>query len=1328
MVHACIIEELTFISNSTIILNSQQEVTRTLEIGFAQAVTGGRLDIYETYVGGFVVKVEAQNSQTSEWIGIWETNVTANIVDDTNCPGIFNVPVPTAFPTQTFRISTLADGYEGVDAFKLHTPDPTPAPTLTPSMSPATRTPITISPSFSPVTKFPSHTPSTIAPSPAPSLTPSSLSPLTVSPSLSPSSVSPSSLSPSSLSPSSLSPSSLSPSSLSPSSLSPIILPTVSPSLAPTSTPTTAPTTAPTRTRSIVADAFFDEEFAHITLEFRNATNIPPSRNCTRFFQSSDLGRLGAQPACNWVKRDTLRIDLGRGWSLATHDEITIAGGVISLDDGDTFEPAAKAFLRPPATFRNIEAVLNGLDLIGTCATELRIGTGTSVGAGGRPFTSYRWSYSGPDAEIGTLVNASRLASLSLNATAMTVGAHTFHINLTNWLGYSGTSNFTVQKVASGARVNSEVPPVLLPSVFHIQAIPSQPVIIPARVSASCPSTTAGPGVWMRLNGKKEKKIVMMMTTMMVMMMTTQAVSIDRYIPSNTLLAGATYAFNFVAKRALVTGGATAETLLGAANYSFIISVGYDPLSASILGGSFRKIPSTDTISFEVTALGGHPGSTTSYKWSVEESAPAQQQQQTSGGTGTAATLNITSNTASVLLVPSSLLASNTRYLAKVRVSDNATNTNIEASQAFEVVLGLAPAVTIARRLVVDSSGSSSTVDGATGTRVDAASKLSFEAITTATTTSSLEYRWECTSGNFNASQRSNLLAPTNAALLVLRPGSLLAGAAYELLVSVTDAASGLTGAASFSFTTNSAPSLGECRVAPATGGVEMTTTYRLECAEWADEDLPLSYLFGIKATTSGSVSSVTFGAYRDIPYYDTLLPAATTGGASSSAPELVLEASVRDSLGAITSVEMRAEVLPSEISLNAVLQEIEASVEEGDIGALMVWMTSASQYIGQNSSEEVQKMLAATEELSSFSNDGSPEASVRAPLTLASLITQAVEAGTLTPTAQNTSLRILESASQPVRTNFSSPDDARLAVLALSRVARSVSSGMSARGDRVALADRVERALLRVSEGQATSVLAGEDPVGVVVTGGIELQARKMSKEDAGGSSIVLASGARIVAPASLPLEGVRDEQDDVVMVVSAIPGMPMFPSASAPSQLRRMTMMQAGTIRVMLEKADKSLGGSSAEIGVESLAQPFHIVFPIMATSSSACVFWNESLLLWSRDGVQLDRSGGQSARRMLDCATTHLTTFSVDIELNTIGESDIKAEAFSYANPVMLFCGLLFAAFALLGVLAHAFDRRVEATSGLIASRFLRLREDICSSARAIRRGTQTRKHLF
>ena len=154
-------------------------------------------------------------------------------------------------------------------------------------------------------------------------------------------------------------------------------------------------------------------------------------------------------------------------------------------------------------------------------------------------------------------------------------------------------------------------------------------------------------------------------------------------------------------------------------------------------------------------------------------------------------------------------------------------------------------------------------------------------------------------------------------------------GLTYSISLTVTE--DGRLGRNEITLLINLPPSSGSCEVCNldaagtcSNSGIAMITTFRVSCSNWADEDLPLSYIYGFEMVGGDGVSF----SPKDSPYLDQLV------GSSTAA----MTVQVQDSLDALTpvqrlpiSINTGRRLLTWATGIENALSEAEKAKDQGD-------------------------------------------------------------------------------------------------------------------------------------------------------------------------------------------------------------------------------------------------------------------------------------------------------------------------------------------------------------------------------------------------------------
>ncbi len=310
----------------------------------------------------------------------------------------------------------------------------------------------------------------------------------------------------------------------------------------------------------------------------------------------------GTAVKCAWTQPDKLQIVLGMGFT--AHPGLKLHTMMLTNADSDiknrygmdgieilmTIQLTMSGPPVPPSS------VITGPSLVGLC-NRFFLDSSQSLGNYGRPFVSIRWNYNTTAnsqfvAVKSRALNANNSLQLSLDAQELSLGQHTFNVTVTNWLGNSSMTTWTIRKVGFA------VPIVALPvpQVFSMRR--ASPLNIRSSVvpPPSCNSTTPSPfgtfianGVWSQVFsgssylGLQGQLYAANLTHRQVSISTTD--SLHLFIAKNSLKMGRAYGFNLRASTTDLLG-----TLLGEINVTFVVNVEEQPVVVSVSGGSIRDI------------------------------------------------------------------------------------------------------------------------------------------------------------------------------------------------------------------------------------------------------------------------------------------------------------------------------------------------------------------------------------------------------------------------------------------------------------------------------------------------------------------------------------------------------------------------------------------------------------------------------------------------------------------------------------------------------------------------------------------------------------------
>lgn len=236
------------------------------------------------------------------------------------------------------------------------------------------------------------------------------------------------------------------------------------------------------------------------------------------------------------------------------------------------------------------------------------------------------------------------------------------------------------------------------------------------------------------------------------------------------------------------------------------------------------------------------------------------------------------------------------------------------------------------------SSTSFTVFDKLTGLpKINADARLNLEMMLSIQSTD-LSYRWTVISEVGESSLQQLDAVPMNfnqdTFVLLPPPDVFLPSFTYTITLMVTKSGSSSSGFNTLSLIINKPPSSGICEACNLnaasagssciTSGVALQDAFRISCRHWADEDLPLSYIFGFEV----SGGDVTTASPKATPFSQQLLPVGATA----------LTAQVVDSMHATSPVQRLAvsvstgrRLLSWETSMTNALAEAQTALGQGD-------------------------------------------------------------------------------------------------------------------------------------------------------------------------------------------------------------------------------------------------------------------------------------------------------------------------------------------------------------------------------------------------------------
>ncbi|GAB5373525.1 hypothetical protein AAMO2058_001759800, partial [Amorphochlora amoebiformis] len=209
-------------------------------------------------------------------------------------------------------------------------------------------------------------------------------------------------------------------------------------------------------------------------------------------------------------------------------------------------------------------------------------------------------------------------------------------------------------------------------------------------------------------------------------------------------------------------------------------------------------------------------------------------------------------------------------------------------------------------------------------------------------------------------------------------------------------------------------------------------------------------------------------------------------------------------------------------------------------------------------------------------------------------------------------------------------------------------------------------------------------------------------------GTQTNISTGGNVVIPTTLPSDVLDTTQDVVIKAASFSEN--IYPTNDPSSGVLSISLSQNGTdsnVKDLSKYIEFSIPLGSIASKKKALSRTGDeragaYIKKTYTNTTLLCRFWNETLGNWSTNGIITLGVTGDSMR----CATNHLTTFNViqktivsevHIEINTISEDDITADAFSYKNPIMVFCCVVVGLWPIFLYLAFKHDVHIAKTQG-------------------------------
>uniref|UniRef100_A0A6V3NWK8 REJ domain-containing protein n=1 Tax=Lotharella globosa TaxID=91324 RepID=A0A6V3NWK8_9EUKA len=1062
-----------------------------------------------------------------------------------------------------------------------------------------------------------------------------------------------------------------------------VALPTTSPTLTPTASPVTS---APTGTAPRPHSATFSASLTSILVTYDQDTNRP-STTCTLLLSNATVALLGAFPSCIWDGTNLRRLEilLGSGATVLSGYSLEFRGSVV-------YDPSSTVMTRdnvnvtltaPAASASTLFVRISGASTLGPC-DALALSASTLSGSGGRS-VSYVWSYVGADpvtafasGVVRELVSTTYSAELAgLRAANFSIGVHNVSVTAFNFVGWTASAYFSFEKVAEAVPLVQVWSPLVITSATSTSALTIRTRVSPPTCDASSSATGfTNKATWTQ--AFSSSPYLSATAAPYASSLTSSAVSIPTpesfylNLDAGSLSAGHTYAFIMTA----VT--LDSKGVVGSINTTFVVQVQESSIIAD-LGASKRKV-----------SVGGVPRNYTfdaSSSYDPDSTSPLSflfSVQFQNNGTVVATT---STSTSPYFILSSTRLVSNISYVVAVNVTGSVSAATGQARTAYaeQVVQTTAAAIPIVSANLVASTSAAAT----SLSKHNPAQRLVLSASVANHSVRIAGYLWMLTTSTTTSSQvdladPQTRRSPRTSANLVVAANVLAAGETYLFEVAVTDVV-GETGLAYVTVVTNAPPSLGTCGGTPE-AGTALSTTFTLSCDGWSDEDTPIEYRFRCYQNVSGSLRLSTLSGYQDATSFETLLPQPPSGS-----DNLTVVASIRDALDSEATYPFALVVAkPSSLSLSDTKSSADAALTSGDTQTYVTLVSGMSSYLkegGASNTTEAASVRASL--LTSVASIATSDATEAAKLV--ETVTDFSDPSEITSESRQQAVSILSSVVTQLNSS-TDIDDATFTETAqstLGAVSNVVGAAGGTGGRTANLSASIESVLTSLAAATIKGAVEGEDAT-EVVSGDVAIVAQLHSGGSVEGINLNTSLGGSVSIGTQL---GIDSSLGSVSTMMSYIND-PLYPvtNVSLATGLISVELQQQGssvTVRV-----DEGSGGTPFVIGI-----PLSLTQGQLDARTHTCQYWNTTTEEWATNGVTLVSIDTAT----LLCQSTHLTAFNGDssIEINVNVPSSVEAEAFSYENPIMLACILIFTLYLISTALAVWKDVHVSKEEGDAAS---------------------------
>eukprot|EP00698_Gefionella_okellyi_P017321 TRINITY_DN5047_c0_g1_i1.p1 TRINITY_DN5047_c0_g1~~TRINITY_DN5047_c0_g1_i1.p1 ORF type:complete len:2525 (+),score=559.83 TRINITY_DN5047_c0_g1_i1:101-7675(+) len=625
-----------------------------------------------------------------------------------------------------------------------------------------------------------------------------------------------------------------------------------------------------------------------VTVQFSGPT-LPGSQ-----LQSGACSQWILQPlpgaTCTWTGRSTLSIALVAASNIAPGVTLTVApNGIVSQMSQSVFATGSFVVAAPFAPAIPSAGIYSPSS-VALCPTGSLVLLSAASNGGAQPFSSYKWSATGPAGASSAVVTAlnnflltqTAIATVPTTTTYLSQGTWTFNLAVTSFLGaVSSTASVTVTVVGSTQpSVSVQSPAVVYSnyqSFFTANVIPSSCVAATTSTQYSYSwtigSSSAVAGIGSSLVVGPNQFAFGVSTAVCVTVSSSNPV---------TATASCTTVVGTLAQ-VLVQGGA---------QYS-LSGTGFTLSTPSVPGATYR---------WACTTTGGR-----ACTWFT--SSP------------TTASITISQM---MLLTASQGLYTFTVFLTGAGATASGS-TFVELTSVQNVpVLSLMPTPSV----------------------VPSNAPVSFSV--SASSSPNLNYVWEVR-GAFQLSTGSTtpvqqlFLSPNNLPTVVINNQALIPGERYFVYVNATNAA-GVQASAFAQFRVSSPPSGGVVTISPSSGSA-LTTTFTMTAGQWSSLNSPLTYIFGYESVDAFGVHSVVpLSVGQSGTSFQTTLPLSASG-------VLTVGVLVIDTLGAsgyaTTTVTLSAPTNP-QAAIASRVDTITQAAQAGNLQAAAAGAASVASYLNQ--------------------------------------------------------------------------------------------------------------------------------------------------------------------------------------------------------------------------------------------------------------------------------------------------------------------------------------------------------------------------------------------